>query len=408
MVETIAGVVVAAGPDSGVGGVFWWGLLLGVAVGVLVGASLAAAYVTSRSRTRDTLTTSQLLAASQDRVESAVRESEARAAADLEARRRAVDDLVTPLRESLVRMNDALTQAERDRIAAHAQLHTEVRRTADTSEHLRNETNRLVTALRRSEVRGRWGEVQLRRLIESAGMLEHVDFDEQVSVHDDDGLLRPDVLVHLGGGRDVVIDAKAPLSAYLDAAMCADPESAQPFLDKHAEELRAHIDALSAKQYWKQFAHTPEFVVLFLPAEALLSAALDVVPSLLERSFDKKVVIATPTTLLALLRTIEYGWRQEAMAANAREIQELGSELHGRLGTLGGHIAKLGSALDSAVTSYNSAISSLESRVLVSARRFRDLGVVTESLSDPTPITTRTRRPQADEYDEAETLAVGE
>ena len=399
MISSLAG--------SSVGGLVV-ALIVGVGLGLVVGASLCAAYLASRARARDTLTASQLLAASQDRVETAVRESEARAAIDLEARRRAVDDLVTPLRESLLRMNDALTQAEKDRIAAHAQLHNEVRRTADTSEHLRTETNRLVTALRRSEVRGRWGEVQLRRLIESAGMLEHVDFDEQVSVRDDDDLLRPDVVIHLGGGRDVVIDAKAPLSAYLDAAMSEDAESAQPFLDKHAQELRAHIDALAAKQYWKQFEHTPEFVVLFLPAEALLSAALDVVPSLLERSFDKRIVIATPTTLLALLRTIEYGWRQESIASNAREIQSLGSELHSRLGTLGGHIAKLGSSLDAAVSSYNNAVSSLETRVLVSARRFRDLGVVIESLPNPPTITTITRALQADEFDPPEALAVGE
>ena len=399
MISSLAG--------SSVGGLVV-ALIVGVGLGLVVGASLCAAYLASRARARDTLTASQLLAASQDRVETAVRESEARAAIDLEARRRAVDDLVTPLRESLLRMNDALTQAEKDRIAAHAQLHTEVRRTADTSEHLRTETNRLVTALRRSEVRGRWGEVQLRRLIESAGMLEHVDFDEQVSVRDDDDLLRPDVVIHLGGGRDVVIDAKAPLSAYLDAAMSEDPESAQPFLDKHAQELRAHIDALAAKQYWKQFEHTPEFVVLFLPAEALLSAALDVVPSLLERSFDKRIVIATPTTLLALLRTIEYGWRQESIASNAREIQSLGSELHSRLGTLGGHMAKLGSSLDAAVSSYNNAVSSLETRVLVSARRFRDLGVVSEALPNPPTITTITRAPQADEFDPPEAVAVGE
>ena len=362
-------------------------------LGVALGASASAVFFAARSRTKDALTTSQLLIASQARVEATLRESESRAAADLELRRRAVDDLVAPLRESLVRMNDAMTAAERDRIAAHTQIHTEVRRTAEVSEHLRQETNRLVSALRRSEVRGRWGEVQLRRLIESAGMLEHVDFDEQVSVRADDGLLRPDVVVHLGGGRDVVVDAKAPLSAYLDAAMCDTPESAQPFLDKHAQELRAHIDALSAKEYWRQFDQTPEFVVLFLPAEALLSAALDVVPSLLERAFDKKVVIATPTTLLALLRTIEYGWRQESISANAREIQALGSELYSRLGTLGGHVAKLGSSLDAAVNHYNNAVASLESRVLVSARRFQDLGVAGEQLESAKPVATLTRAP---------------
>ncbi len=360
-------------------------------LGLVLGACASAALLASRSRTKDALTTSQLLIASQARVDSTLRESETRAAADLELRRRAVDDLVAPLRESLVRMTDAMTAAERDRVAAHAQIHTEVRRTAEVSEHLRQETNRLVSALRRSEVRGRWGEVQLRRLIESAGMLEHVDFDEQVSVRADDGLLRPDVVVHLGGGRDVVIDAKAPLSAYLDAAMCEDPEAAQLFLDKHAQEIRAHIDALSAKEYWRQFDHTPEFVVLFLPAEALLSAALDVVPSLLERAFDKKVVIATPTTLLALLRTIEYGWRQESISANAREIQALGSELYSRLGTLGGHVARLGSSLDAAVNHFNSAVASLESRVLVSARRFQDLGVTGEELESAEPVSTLTR-----------------
>jgi DNA recombination protein RmuC len=262
---------------------------------------------------------------------------------------------------------------------------------------LRSETGRLVTALRRSEVRGRWGEVQLRRLVESSGLIEHVDFTEQHTSHgeDGDGTVRPDLVVHLADGRHVVVDAKVALSAYLDAAAATDDATRDAALSRHAQEVMAHVERLSAKSYWRRY-DSPEFVVLFLPADAFLASALDVRPDLLERAFSQDVVLATPTTLMALLRTVSYAWRQDAAARNAAEVHALGRELHTRLATMGAHLARLGSSLDGAVEQFNKTIGSMESRVLVSARRLADLGVVTAADDDaglpPThPVTTSTR-----------------
>ena len=315
----------------------------------------------------------------------------------LAAERAAVDALVRPVNVTLAKVSDDLARSERERAAAHAQLQEQIRLTALGTESLRDQTGRLVTALRRSEVRGRWGEVQLRRLVESSGLLPHVHFDEQSSSRDDDGdLLRPDLVVHLSDDRDVVVDAKVPLSSYLDAAEATDDATARVLLARHAGEVIAHVDRLSSKEYWARY-ESPAFVVLFLPAESFLSSALEVRPDLLEYAFARDVVIATPTTLLALLRTIAHTWRQESAATNAREVQQLARELHARLATLGSHLGKLGNALDSAVGAYNGTVGSLESRVLVSARRLATLGVV-EALDDadsglPTPrlVTSATR-----------------
>jgi DNA recombination protein RmuC len=299
----------------------------------------------------------------------------------LAAERAAVDALVRPVNATLAKVSDDLARSERERAAAHAQLQEQIRLTALGTESLRDQTGRLVTALRRSEVRGRWGEVQLRRLVESSGLLPHVHFEEQSSSRDDSGdLLRPDLVVHLSDDRDVVVDAKVPLSSYLDAAEATDDATARLLLARHAGEVMAHVDRLSSKEYWARY-ESPAFVVLFLPAESFLSSALDVRPDLLEYAFARDVVIATPTTLLALLRTIAHTWRQESAATNAREVQQLARELHARLATLGTHLGKLGNALDSAVGAYNGTVGSLESRVLVSARRLATLGVV-EALDD--------------------------
>lgn len=320
------------------------------------------------------------------------------APAGLAAERAAVDALVRPVNDTLARVSDDLSRAERDRAAAHAQLQEQIRLTALGTDALRDQTGRLVTALRRSEVRGRWGEVQLRRLVESSGLLPHVHFDEQSSSRDDDSgdLLRPDLVVHLADDRDVVVDAKVPLSSYLDAAEATDDATARVLLARHAGEVMAHVDRLSSKEYWRRY-ESPSFVVLFLPAESFLSAALDVRPDLLEYAFARDVVIATPTTLLALLRTIAHTWRQDSAARNVREVHRLARELHSRVAVLGGHLGRLGAALDTAVGQYNSTVGSLESRVLVSARRLATLGVV-EAVDDadsglPTPrlVTAATR-----------------
>lgn len=316
---------------------------------------------------------------------------------DLAAERAAVDALVRPVNETLARVSDDLSRAERERAAAHAQLREQIRLTALGTDALRDQTGRLVTALRRSEVRGRWGEVQLRRLVESSGLLPHVHFEEQSSSRDDAGdLLRPDLVVHLSDDRDVVVDAKVPLSSYLDAAAATDDATARVLLARHAAEVMAHVDRLASKEYWSRY-ESPSFVVLFLPAESFLSAALDVRPDLLEYAFARDVVIATPTTLLALLRTIAHTWRQDSAARNVREVHRLARELHARIAVLGGHLGRLGAALDGAVGQYNSTVGSLESRVLVSARRLATLGVV-EAPDDadsglPTPrlVTSATR-----------------
>jgi len=329
-------------------------LLLGLVVGLLAG--VATAFAVQRRATS--------------------------APAGLAAERAAVDALVRPVNDTLARVSMDLSRAERDRAAAHAQLQEQIRLTALGTDALRDQTGRLVTALRRSEVRGRWGEVQLRRLVESSGLLPHVHFEEQSSSRDDDGdLLRPDLVVHLSDDRDIVVDAKVPLSSYLDAAEATDDATARVLLARHAGELMAHVDRLSSKEYWSRY-ESPEFVVLFLPAESFLSSALDVRPDLLEYAFARDVVIATPTTLLALLRTVAHTWRQESTARNVREVHRLARELHSRLATLGTHIGRLGAALDSAVGAYNGTVGSLESRVLVSARRLAELGVV-EAVDDP-------------------------
>lgn len=296
---------------------------------------------------------------------------------------------VEPVRESLDRFDNRLRDLESSRIEWHAQLREQVESVRVTGEALRRETASLSTALRRPEVRGRWGEMHLRRTAELAGMIEHCDFDLQVAT--DGGRLRPDMVVRLVGGRHIVVDSKVPLDAFLDATAAESPDHRDHHLDRHARQLRVHVDQLAAKSYWRQFDSAPQFVVLFVPGEAFLSAALEADAGLLEHAADRQVVLASPTTLVALLRTVALAWTQESLADNAREIHRVASELYERLGTVARHVDKVGSSLDRAVSSYNDAVASVESRLLVSARRLHDLKVDENPPFQPRVIETTPR-----------------
>ncbi len=314
-----------------------------------------------------------------------------RADGDLAARQQAVDALIAPIHQALDKLAGETRAMEQARMRNLGELEQQVRGLLGAQQALRDETGRLVAALRRPEARGRWGEVQLRRVVEMAGMLEHVDFDEQQSA--DDGQ-RPDMVARLPGGRNLVIDAKTPLVAYLEAVDAGADDARERALDRFARHLREHVQRLSAKAYWQQFAPTPEFVVLFLPGEAFLGAALRHDPDLIEYASARKVILATPTTLLALLKAVHHGWRQEALAENARRVGQLGAELHERLARLGEHWNAVGKHLGQTVKAYNEATGSLEARVLVTARKFEELRVAPAGQTLATP-TTVDRVPRA-------------
>jgi len=292
---------------------------------------------------------------------------------ELEKRQQAIQELVGPVKVSLEKLDGRIQDIEKVREGAYQALTTQVRSLAEGQGDLRRETSNLVRALRQPMARGRWGELQLRRVVEMAGMVEYCDFIEQASAVGEDGILRPDLVVRLPGGRNIVVDAKTPLTAYLDAIETEQDELRKQKLVEHARQVRDHITKLGRKSYQEQFDPTPELVVMFLPGEMFFSAALEQDPELIEFGVGEKVIPATPTTLIAMLRAIVYGWKQEALARNAQEISELGRELHERISVMAGHWSKVGKNLSDAVGAYNKAVASLETRVLVSARRFKEL-----------------------------------
>ena len=343
-------------------------LLMGLALGVTVG------WLVARSRGATAEAEVRLL-------------RERLAVSDAAADRR--DDVavtVAPLREALGKVETHLRELETARVSAYAALSEQVGFMRSTGEDLRDQTSSLVHALRAPQARGRWGEMQLRRVVELAGMVEHCDFTEQATVTTDHGVLRPDLVVRLAGGKQVVVDAKVSLAAYLDAAESRDPDLVEARMLAHARHLREHVKGLAAKEYWRSFEPTPEFVVLFVPGDSFLAPALERDPQLLEDAMAAKVLIATPTTLIAMLRTIAYSWQQEALTDNARSVFEIGRELYRRLGKLGDHVDKVGRALSRSVEDYNAMVGSLERTVLTQARRMADLQVTDAELRAPTPL----------------------
>jgi DNA recombination protein RmuC len=352
------------------------GLALGFGVGLLVaqGRGLTAKDLQARDR--------QLL----ELADSRFREASTKAGGDLDRRQSAVEQMVAPLRDTLGRVEGQLNELERVRLAAYTSLTEQVGFSRQASEQLREQTSSLVNALKAPQARGRWGEMQLRRVVEMAGMVEHCDFTEQATVMTDDGVLRPDMVVRLAGGKQIVVDAKVSLAAYLQAVESKDDDVTAERMRAHARHLRAHVDGLAAKDYWRAFQPTPEFVVLFVPGDAFLAPALEHDSELLEHAMSKRVLITTPTTLMAMLRTVAYTWQQEALTAHARQVFELGQELYRRLGGLGGHVEKLGRSLSRAVDDYNRTVGSLERTVLSQARKMAELHVTDTDLPVPTPL----------------------
>ena len=319
-------------------------------------------------------------------------------------------EALVPVTASLSALADQVQRTERENVTAQATLRTEL--TSQLSHHVtaltkstddvRREASRLNAVLGRTGARGRWGEMQLRRLVESAGMLERVHFTEQAPHQGDSGVVRPDMIINLAADRCIVVDAKVPLNAFLEAERSTDEATTNLLMKQHATDLIRHIDALQGRDYQRFVPNNCEFIVMFLPSESLLEAALDARPDLLDHAFSRNVVPATPTTLFALLRTVSLSWRQERLAQHAEEIQQLGKELHARLSTMALHFTRVGSSLDAAVAHYNKAVGSLESRVLVTARAFNDFGVTDTPLAEIPLITERVRTLSAPELTDAE------
>lgn len=332
--------------------------------------------------------------------EERLKRSQSEGAADLQKRQDAVQQLIEPIQKTLDTVKSEMTTAEKARLEANAALAEQLQFMRQSSETLGSETRKLVNALRAPQVRGRWGELQLRRVVEASGMINHVDFDEQMHHSTDDGALRPDLVVHLAGDKRVVVDSKVAFSGYLEAMEATDDTVRAQRLEAHARHLRKHIDDLGAKEYWDVVAGSPEFVVMFVPAEPFLAAALDQDSTLYEYAFERNVVIATPSTLIALLRTVGHAWRQDQLAQEAQQIFAVGKELHKRLGTLGQHLAKLGRSLNTTVDAYNRFAGSLDRNVVTQARRFSALQGLDEVLTDTSPVEALAIAPQkADLYE---------
>ncbi len=318
---------------------------------------------------------------------------------ELEKRQQAIGEMVAPVKITLDKFEQQIRQVEKTRESAYATLTEQVKVLAESQGQLKQETSNLVKALRAPQTRGRWGELQLKRVVEMAGMVDHCDFFEQESTDSEEGRLRPDMVIKLPGGKNIVVDAKAPLAAYLDALECEDEGERRRKLQDHARHVKDHLVKLGRKSYQDQFQPSPDFVVLFLPGETFYSAALEADPSLIEYGVEQKVILATPTTLIALLRAVAFGWKQEALAANAQEISALGRDLYDRLAVLADHWGDVGKHLGNAVGAYNKSVATLESRVLVSARKFRDLkaGPEDKEIRDLNPVEAIPRAVQAPE-----------
>jgi len=313
--------------------------------------------------------------------------------AELQAREKAVENLIKPINEALTKTREQITEIEKSRAQAYGSIKTEIERMAEGQQQLRSETNKLVTALRRPEVRGQYGELTLRRLAELAGMVNHCDFFEQTTVNTDQGQLRPDMIVQLPDRGMLVVDAKTPMDAYLAAVEATDEDIRKTALTRHSRNVSERIKELSGKSYWAQFDRSPDFALLFIPGDQFLTAALDQNPSLLEDALRQKVMLVTPTSLVALLKVVAYGWLQLSLADNAEEIKKLAEELYDRMGVFTGHLAKVGRQLESSVKSYNQAIGSLDTRILPTTRKFKELGVQAGKPPEDPPLIETAIRP---------------
>jgi len=399
--------------------------VIGYLIGTLRAATRAEALRVDLESTRAKLTsesdlrarTAELLAQSEAQVRSAVESAsrvalnansetflklarevfgtdQAKANASLKEREEAIRQLVEPIRAALAKQETQSLELERLRVESHGKLAGQIEGLMNVQSILQRETRNLSTALRRPEVRGRWGELTLRRLVELSGMVEHCDFNEQPQVQAGEKVLRPDLIVRMPEARELVVDAKTPLDAYMDAVEANDDDARRVALARHAQHVEQRVRELSQKSYWEQFEHSPEFAVLFLPGDQFLSAALAERPELLDSALKQSIIIATPSTLMALLKVVAYGWRQAAASRNAAEIRELGQELHRRLTTFVSHLQKVGRSLDNALNAYNSAVGSFERNVTPQARRFTELGATSDVLPNVEPAEQVVRLPQ--------------